>query len=223
MKKLYQYTMILLAGVVGACSSLDVNDPYSENLPADFSAQTYMEMYPYLRKFQYKDFAESRNSYVQDSLKTLDPKGFRAAYKALKDADDASFKALDPAILTEICKDRFMGGYPEASCANPAADATIMKDLIEFNMIGVDDYSVLRNFPVDEVAISQQYVMFGRSHGWAYRWCSEAETLDQEHHPARDLLPISAQQSERAATPEEFVADTGLYCRDAAGVVRLIQ
>ena len=223
MKKLYQYTMILLAGVVGACSSLDVSDPYSENLPSDFSAQTYMEMYPYLRKFQYKDFAEARNLYVQDSLKALDSKNYRTTYKALKEADEANFKAMDPAILAEICKDPFMGGYPAESCVNVAANAEIMKDLIEFNMIGIDDYSALRNFPVDEVAISQQYVIFGRSHGWAYRWCTEAETQDPDHHPARELLPIAAQQSTRAESPEEFVADTGLYCRDAAGVVRLIQ
>jgi hypothetical protein len=205
MKKLYQYTMILLAGVVGACSSLDVSDPYSENLPSDFSVATYMEIYPLLRKFQFKDYVKARNLVVEDSLKKLG-----ISYSDVKTQDEANFKA-NIAALAEICKDRFMGGYPEASCANPAADATIMKDLMDFNFVNVpDDLAALRSFPVDEVAVSQQYIVFGRDHGWAYRWCeTEADLLGPGRDPA-----IEAAQAAPVDDPDKFVADPGIYCAE---------
>lgn len=216
MKKLYQYTMILLAGVLGACSSLDVSDPYSENLPSDFSVETYKQIHPYLVKFQYKDYVEARNAFVKDSLSKVG-----GNYNALKTEDDAKYKAMDPNVLAEICKHPFMGGYPEASCVNVAANTEIMKDLIEFNLVGVaDDFAALRNFPVDPVALSQQYIVFGRSHGWAYRWCSEAETLN---NAIRDNLPIAAQQGTRAESVESFVADPSFYCRGGDGKDHLIQ
>ena len=205
MKKLYQYTMILLAGVVGACSSLDVNDPYSENLPSDFSVDTYMQMYPLLRKLQFKDYVKARNIVVEDSLKKLG-----IDYNTIKTQDETNFKA-NTAALVEICKNPLMGGYPEASCANPAADATIMKDLAEFNFVNVpDDLAALRDFPVDEVAISQQYIVFGRDHGWAYRWCvSEADLAGPVRDPA-----IEAAQATPVDDPEKFVADPGIYCKE---------
>jgi hypothetical protein len=219
MKKLYQYTMILLAGVVGACSSLEVSDPYSENLPSDFSAEMYRDIHPYLHTLQIKDYVKARNAFVKDSLEQL---GIN--YNEFKAQDDESFKAMDPNLLAAICKDPHMGTKPEASCVNVAANTDIMKELIAFNLVAVaDDYTALSSFPVDFVAISQQYVVFGRSHGWAYRWCSEAESQDLEHHPVRDNLPIANQQGTTAETPESFVPDTGLYCRDAAGNDRLIQ
>ena len=234
MKKLYQYTMILLAGVVGACSSLDVNDPYSENLPSDFSVSTYMQMYPRLRKYQIKDYVKARNVIVEDSLNQqkakvkamLEQQGFAAEivkdsliklgldYNAIKTQDEANFKA-NTAALVEICKNPFLGSYPEASCANPAADATIMKDLAGFNFINVaDDFAILSNnnvtIPVDSVAISQQYIVFGRNHGWAYRWCvSEADLAGPVRDPA-----IEAAQATPVDDPEKFVADPGIYCKE---------
>jgi len=105
MKKLYQYTIILLAGVLGACSSLDVSDPYSENLPSDFSVGTYMQMYPLLRKYQFKDYVKARNIVVEDSLKKLG-----ISYSDVKAQDEAIFKA-DIAALSTICSDPYMGGY----------------------------------------------------------------------------------------------------------------
>ena len=48
MKKIYQYTMILLAGVLGACGSMSVDDPYVEALPADFNPQEYLALHPIL-------------------------------------------------------------------------------------------------------------------------------------------------------------------------------
>ena len=207
MKNLYQYTMILLAGVLGACSSLEVSDPYSENLPSDFSVATYMDVHPYLRKFQYKDYVEARNAFVKDSLSKVEG----ANYNTLKTEDEANFKAMDPNVLAAICKDPYMGGYPEASCVNVAANADIMKDLLEFNLVGVaDDFAMLSSFPVDSVAISQQYVVFGRSHGWAYRWCeSEADLAGPGRDPA-----IVAAQSTRADDPSTFMVDPGIYCAE---------
>jgi hypothetical protein len=207
MKKLYQYTMILLACVLGACSSLEVSDPYSENLPAGFTAQGYMDVHPILRKLQIKDYVEVHNAYVQDSLQKLG-----LDYAAVKAADDAAFAALDPAVLAAICADKFLGGYPAASCANPAADEAIMKDLMEFNFVGVpDDFTALTQVPIDEIAISQQYVVFGQAHGWAYRWCDATELAN----PGRDQAIIDA-QAKRAASADKFVADPGIYCMDAA-------
>lgn len=47
-----------------------------------------------------------------------------------------------------------------------------------FNMVGVAKdslYIKLLSVPADDFAISYQYVVFGRSHGWAYRPCTEVE------------------------------------------------
>ncbi len=38
-----------------------------------------------------------------------------------------------------------------------------------------DDYAKLLEVPLDTFAISYQYVIFGRSHGWPYRVCKEDE------------------------------------------------
>lgn len=53
-----------------------------------------------------------------------------------------------------------------------------------FNMIGFPKetlYETLAAVPMDEFAISYQYTVFGRSHGWAYRRCTEEEKL----HPIK--------------------------------------
>lgn len=206
MKKLYQYTMILLAGVVGACSSLDVNDPYAENLPSDFSVATYMEMYPILRKMQIKDYVKARNIFVEDSLKKL---GINV--KDVKAQDEANFKA-DIGALARICSDYFMGGYPAESCADPTANKSIMKDLADFNFINVsnDTLALLYQVPIDEVAISQQYIIWGRDHGKPYRWCVTPEDFAG---PGRDPA-IEAAQSATVDSPEKFVADPGIYCAE---------
>lgn len=38
-----------------------------------------------------------------------------------------------------------------------------------------NDYEKLKAIPLDTFAISYQYVMYGKAHGWAYRPCTEAE------------------------------------------------
>lgn len=227
MKKLYQYTMILLAGVLGACSSLEVSEPYSDSFPAGFTAQAYMQLHPILRKLQIKDYVEMRNSLVKDSVTNAG-----GDYAALKAADDATFAASPT--LVQICSDPFMGGYPVDVCAAAAADANIMKDLTEFNFVGVaDDFTALTQVPVDEVAISQQYIVFGQSHGWAYRFCDATElaniTRDQVTVSVLNAqgIPVDSAiaklQEKTVDDPKKFVADPGHYCMDpATGVLHLV-
>ena len=79
MKKLHQYMMILVAGVL----SMAVNDPYVEALPEGFNAQEYMSLHPELRARQLKDYVADYNSQFKDSL--------GKDYDAVKKADDAAF------------------------------------------------------------------------------------------------------------------------------------
>ena len=85
MKKLHQYMMILVAGVLGACGSMSVSDPYAEALPADFNAQEYLSLHPQLRVRQIKDFVADYNSQVKANL--------GKEYDAVKKADDEAFLA----------------------------------------------------------------------------------------------------------------------------------
>ncbi len=227
MRKLYQYTMILLAGVLGACSSLEVSEPYSDSFPAGFTAQTYMQLHPILRKLQIKDYVEMRNSLVKDSVTNAG-----GDYAALKAADDATFAASPT--LVQICSDPFMGGYPVDVCAAAAADANILKDLTELNFVGVaDDFTALTQVPVDEVAISQQYIVYGESHGWAYRFCDATElaniTRDQVTVSVLNAqgIPVDSAitklQEKTVDDPKKFVADPGHYCMDpATGILHLV-
>lgn len=54
----------------------------------------------------------------------------------------------------------------------------------------LNDYEALKAAPLDTFAISYQYVMYGRDHGWAYRPCTEAEKAHpviSESYPAKKL------------------------------------
>ncbi len=65
------------------------------------------------------------------------------------------------------------------------------KQLLKFNFNdNLDDLAALANVPVDTFAISSQYLMFGKSHGWAYRACTDAEKnnpLQSEVYPMTKL------------------------------------
>jgi len=65
------------------------------------------------------------------------------------------------------------------------------KQLLKFNFNdNLDDLTALADVPVDTFAISSQYLMFGKSHGWAYRACTDAEKnnpLQSEVYPMTKL------------------------------------
>lgn len=53
-----------------------------------------------------------------------------------------------------------------------------------------DDLTALAAVPVDTFAISSQYLMFGQSHGWAYRACLDSEKnnpVQSEVYPMKKL------------------------------------
>ncbi|OWV21825.1 hypothetical protein B7982_12025 [Fibrobacter sp. UWB2] len=219
MKKLHQYMMILVAGVLSACGSMAVNDPYVEALPEGFNAQEYMSLHPELRARQLKDYVADYNSQFKTSL--------GKDYDAVKKADDAAFLQ-DTERLGAIYTHPQIGAHSYEQWADliaqmSSADSTaneIFNSLAEYNFINVaDDAALLLTVPVDYVAISQQFNVFGREHGWAYRACR----ADEAANPARSSLEIAKKQASRATSAAGFTPDTGLYCRDAAGVDRLIQ
>jgi hypothetical protein len=214
MKKLHQYTMILLAGVLGACSSMSVDDPYVDSFPADFNSEVYMQLHPELRMMQIRETVSDYNEQYRTNsgLKLAD-------YNKLKAAEDAVF-VTNLEVLKAIYLDPYMGGGTEAGWETFSADATKLQSLADgYNYVGVDnDLALLTAIPVDYMGISQHFNMYGRIHGWAYRYC-----LPTELGTPRSELPIASQQLEGVQYAEDFVPDYNLYCRDANGVDRLIQ
>ena len=222
MKKLYQYTMILMAGVLGACSSMSVSDPYSDSFPADFDVNVYSALHPELRMIQITDYVAKRNS---ETKAAWTAQGIDAATISAATANDEAAFAADAATLQTIYTNYYMG----TDWATDATSPTVLAALNAYNFIeSTNDLALLNEVPINNLLISEQYIMFGMSHGWAYRVCTDAEAADDVNHPNRATLPIKALQDStaRAATVPEaknFVADTHLYCRDANGIDRLIQ
>lgn len=76
-----------------------------------------------------------------------------------------------------------------------SAEGGIPKDkrrqLLKFNFHGItDDLAALAAVPVDTFAISSQYLVFGQSHGWAYRTCLDSEKdnpVQSEVYPMKKL------------------------------------
>lgn len=82
---------------------------------------------------------------------------------------------------------------------------TNLNFLKNFNFVDTrDDYKKLKAIQLDSMAIAYQYVMFGQSHGWAYRKCKDSEKGNEPK--VDDVYP-----------------DTKLYCADDSGVVREIK
>ena len=236
MKKFYQYTMILFAGVLGACSSMIVDSPYEDSFPTGFSAAEYMELHPELRLLQIRDYVSNQNMLYEDSLKAI---GVDIA--PIKANDETSFLANND-VLKAIYTHPLMLGKTEAdwntyvaNVAAASADTTdasarsavkkVQTDLLKYNFVGVaDDWGALQAIPVDEVAISQQYLMFGKGHGWTYRKCR----LDESNLPIRDPDVFAKENNvsngvESEADYKKYV-DTGLYCYDEAnGVDRIVK
>ena len=225
MKKLHQYMMILVAGVLGACGSMSVNEPYAEALPADFNPQEYLALHPELHIAEIKDYVADYNSQAEANL-NLSSKEF----KALKDADNEAFIA-NKDVVKAIYVHSQIGSHTEQqwndlleklSLPDSTDEYKSARDaLAEYNLIGIDDdMSFLLAVPVDYQAVSQQFNVFGRDHGWAYRLCRPEESAN----PLRSSLPIAAEQQNIVSSQTgTFIVDEGFYCRDAAGNDRLIQ
>ena len=225
MKKFHQYMMILLAGVLGACSSMNVNDPYVDALPEGFSAEEYLSLHPELRVRQLKDYVADYNAQIRAAQ--VD----KASFDSTKKAEDAAFLA-NSEMLGAIYTHALIGGHSYEQWAQliaqlSSADSLEKKTatetfnaLAEFNFYNVaDDAAVLLTVPIDYVAVSQQYNIFGREHGWAYRACRP----DEANNMPRSSLPIYNTQVTKATSAANFTPDTGLYCRDATGVDREIR
>lgn len=67
----------------------------------------------------------------------------------------------------------------------------VVRQLKKFSFYDtLDDYEKLMEVPVDTFAISYQYVLFGRSHGWPYRACKDSEMtnpIQSESYPMTKL------------------------------------
>ena len=221
MKNLHQYMLILVAGVLGACGSMSVNEPYAEALPADFNPQEYLTLHPELHIAEIKDYVADYNSQVKAN--------YGNEYEALKDADNEAFIA-NKDVVKAIYVHPQIGSHTEQQWNNLLEKLSLPNStdeyksahnaLATYNMIGVDnDMSFLLAVPVDYQAVSQQFNVFGRDHGWAYRVCRPEEGAN----PLRSSLPIASIQQNIVKVDGTFIADEGLYCRDAEGNDRLIQ
>ncbi|WP_173476011.1 hypothetical protein [Fibrobacter succinogenes] len=217
MKKVYQYMMILMAGVLGACGSMSVNDPYAEALPADFNTQEYLALHPILAAQQYKDFVSDHNAQakVNDSSKAAD----KAAFAANMDA--IAFIYTNP-LMEAHSQEQWAQFVADLSSPESSTKAQGVIDNLasSYNFDDTtDDVALLSSVQIDYLAIAQQFTVFGRDHGWAYRYCHP----DEAANTPRSLLRDAAQDTIITMVERGFKPDTGLYCRDAAGIVRLIQ
>lgn len=199
MKKFHQYMMILAASALTACSSMDLSDAeaYAEDYPADFNARTYMDLHPTLYALQVHDYVAMHNKEVE---KSMTPE----AYAALVAADNATF---DDSAQLALFVHPYYGALTEAQWAT--ASNSQKKWIGGFNLVDApNDLAALEEYRLNGVnleAIGLQYVMFGRTHGWAYRACTDVESAGAV--AAGELLTY----------PVQF-----LVCRDAAGVDHII-
>lgn len=76
--------------------------------------------------------------------------------------------------------------------------------LKNFNFVDTkNDLAKIQSIPIDTLAISLQYVVFGEANGWAYRKCKDTE---KENPVITEEYPVSKR-----------------YCADADGIVREIK
>ena len=224
MKKLYQYMMILMAGVLGACGSMSVdNDPYAEALPADFNPQEYMALHPELSAQQYKDFVTEHNSKVKvdNDSKAADKAAFAANLEAV--GLIYTHPLMEAHSLEEWAQLVANLSLPDSSTEHTDAQNKIDKLIKNYNLDDTtDDFNVLlSSVQIDYFAISQQFTVFGRDHGWVYRLCRS----DEAALPVRDPVQFAERNkiSNAVTVDGSFVPDNGFYCRDALGNDHLIQ
>ena len=67
--------------------------------------------------------------------------------------------------------------------------SAIQKSLVvSFNMYDKDnDLAALKKVPIDTKAVVYQYLVYGKLHGWTYRYCAAAE----KKNPVRPVLDVS--------------------------------
>ena len=70
----------------------------------------------------------------------------------------------------------------------PGGLSAIHKSLLmSFNMYDKsDDVAVLKKIPIDVKAIIYQYLVYGKLHGWTYRYCN----ADEKSNPTRPILEV---------------------------------
>ena len=233
MKKFHQYMMILLAGVLGACSSMSVDDPYEENFPEGFDANVYVELHPELRIAEIRDYVAYRNEVVSDSMKKAGVDD--ATLAAFTTNDETAFLANSVLIqyvytvlighsaedwTAYLTQKAVLATDPSDKTAKPAV-TKVEKELKEFNFINVtEDQNTWNNVPKDLTAYSMQYTLYGKSHAWAYRYCNENEKIANPLVPETDL-----DDGKPAGTsPTSFTPVTYLVCYDNVSLVnRVIQ
>lgn len=83
----------------------------------------------------------------------------------------------------------------------PTAHRTLLKKFDFYDTS--DDLASLETVPWDTAAFSYQFIVFGKSHGWAYRYCTDDEASNTIR--GSDVYPAST-----------------YYCEDEDGIVREI-
>ena len=228
MKKFHQYMMILLAGVLGACSSMSVDDPYEENFPEGFDANVYVELHPELRIAEIRDYVAYRNEVVSDSMKKAGVDD--ATLTAFTTNDETAFlanTAVAQGVYTVLAGhsaaewEAYIAQKGSTEKEAKQAVAKVEKELKEFNFINVtEDQNTWNNVPKDLTAYSMQYTLYGKSHAWAYRYCNDNEKIANPLVPETDL-----DDGKPAGTnPTDFSPITYLVCYDNVSLVnRVIQ
>lgn len=185
MKKLHQYMMILAASALTACSSMDISEAesYAENYPAGFDARTYMDLHPSLFALQVHDYVTAHNKEIENNSTP-------EVYAALVAADNATFTE---AVQLALFVNPYYGGLTEAQWAS--ASSTQKKWIAGFNLVdAADDLAALETYRQNGVnleAIGLQYIMFGKTHGWAYRACTPEESATVALTPVDLVYPVS--------------------------------
>lgn len=148
-----------------------------------------------------------------DSAKIAKIKGYRYEYKDKKWVSDDSTALVEVemtegmsfakknAVETELDT---IGHVIDSVAVSGGLSKDHLKVLKALNLnVTNKDFDVLKAAPIDTFAVTYQYVMFGRDHGWAYRRCTEAETAN----PSFDI---------------EVYPATKLYCADENGITHEI-
>ena len=196
----YLLSAVAVASALVACSSMDVddNEALAGNFPEGFSDSVYVNLHPELVRVQMKDYVIQHNAKLEET---------DSNFAAIKKAAEASFKEdslRDVPMLHKILVDPHLGGFTEADWQSDSLSKQQRSVLNELNLYDIaNDYDSLKAVPIDTFAVTYQYVMYGRDHGWAYRRCTETEKAN----PSYDINVYPA---------------TKLYCADESGITHEI-